>query len=302
MSSENRDYRLKLLDGKVDDFLFTAFSEHISDIKYNKKDKPIIAVMCYGQLRTFHKKDVHDSFKNMIECLKKRYKVICFFYVNKKSSFNTSNWHYSCLVANDKYSSKEEAEKGERGKFKKWDDQNSNGIEHLLNTLKIEYNIEYYDEGELEKLRSVSKYNSISQILANKCYSMVKFYDKQKKVDFDYIMKTRPDIIYNSKLFTQITKDISPTSVFYALDCIGVYPYHIYKYIINFIQYVDENFIVKLFRGNFIYNHFIDIICLKLSGCLQSGFQLNSYSIQDSSVKLKSSANSKKKFLVKLVR
>ena len=208
------------------------------DIKINENiPKNNIAIIVSGQLRTFF--EVYESFKNFIEKIKKEFKkVIIFFYISYDAFFVT-NWQYNKSI-------------------KKFNNTNNiPELRNIVNNYKTNetYFINYIKDincSYIIKEKNTPTYKSTHLIQLEDFQNILKIitsYEKDNKINFNYIIKTRPDLKYDNEF--NISNLFQNNKIYYKHDIIF--------FLSRQISRIYENNIYKIF-DYFIKNEFNDII------------------------------------------
>lgn len=223
-----------------------------------------MCLMICGQLRTFCKPEVHESLKDFISLLKHKFNVVCFFLVNKNSSYNMSEWHFHKLVNLGCYDTLDECREAESLKFEEQSTQNKTNANKIINNLGVEVNVEYYDDNYASSKSNVCVLRDDN---IRKCYGQVKKYEIDNNIQFDYVTYTRPDLTYNKKLTNTLVKNMSNNFIFSALDCFKFYPRNIFNYILENKVKLDEveNILKNKKTSEWYFGHYNDMITLELS-------------------------------------
>ena len=148
-----------------------------------------LAFLFIGSYRDFYKNE--NNFRKMIELLKKNFSITFFGLISKSSYYQP--WH------NIK---KEEI-----------NDKNDLFLKNILNENKIQYLITYYDSKKklqiskkdniknnvqlnCEKLIKQSDTFIYQMVLEKRLFEIIKIFEKDNNINFDFIFKTRPDLFY----------------------------------------------------------------------------------------------------------
>lgn len=232
-----------------------------------------MCLMICGQLRSFCQPEVNASLKDFISLLKHKFNVVCFFLINKNSSFEMVEWHFNRLVELGFYDTIESCHREESLKFEEQSKQNKINANKIINNLGLDVNVEYYDDSYAS---SKSNVFSLRDDIITKCYEQVKKYEIDNNIQFDYVTYTRPDLTYNKKLTNTLVKNMSNNFIFSALDCFKFYPKNIFNYILE--NKVKLNEVEKIFKNkktsSWYFNHYNDMISLELSNVESAGYKI----------------------------
>ena len=259
---------LKKHDNKIFSEKFNEFKELTPQTKGNN-----LCLMVCGQLRSFCQPEVNASLKDFISLLKHKFNVVCFFLINKNSSFELVEWHFNRLVELGVYDTIESCHVEESLKFEEQSKQNKINANKIINNLGLDVNVEYYDDSYAS---SKSNVFSLRDGIITKCYEQVKKYEIDNNIQFDYVTYTRPDLTYNKKLTNTLVKNMSNNFIFSALDCFKFYPKNIFNYILENKVKLDE--VEKIFKdkktSSWYFDHYNDMISLELSNVESAGYKI----------------------------
>jgi hypothetical protein len=232
-----------------------------------------MCLMICGQLRSFCQPEVNESLKDFISLLKHKFNVVCFFLINKNSSFELVEWHFNRLVELGFYDTIESCHEEESLKFEEQSKQNKINANKIINNLGVDVNVEYYDDNYAS---SKSNVFSLRDDIITNCYEQVKKYEIDNNIQFDYVTYTRPDLTYNKKVTNVLVKNMSNNFIFSALDCFKFYPKNIFNYILE--NKVKLNEVEKIFKNkktsSWYFNHYNDMISLELSNVESAGYKI----------------------------
>jgi len=181
------------------------------DLKYpiddNTNNTDAIAVVFIGQLRCFF--ELIKQFKTFIQILKKSAKkIVIFFYIS-------TDIFYSWRMDKKTTDEREILYKISFDDFIK----------------KFEYEIKYSESGINDIIEFVYKEKNInipnsfiSQLYdISICHQLLYEYEIKNKMEFNYIIKTRPDMYYNKSSFDDLSNYFT-NSIYLQWDMIYIYP------------------------------------------------------------------------------
>lgn len=169
------------------------------NINYKKDYKIIknnemgsIAIMIIGEVRNFFDTDVYSSFVQFITKIKSEFNnVVIFFLLSEKST--RLLWHYNIYLKDNVHISFEDY----LNKYKKYE-TDENNFRKKIENLDCKYEIYFRNDNENNYINT--KYNSnihyIQNYFIKKCLDLVKIYEEKNNFNFDYVFKSRPDILH----------------------------------------------------------------------------------------------------------
>jgi hypothetical protein len=201
-------------------------------IKINENiPKNNIAIIVSGQLRTFF--EIYENFKIFIEKIKNEFKkVIIFFYISYDSSFK-SGWQYNKSI--NKFKNQKSID--ELKKIVSNYNTNETYFKNFIKDINCTYII---------KEKNISNYKSTHLIQLEDFQNVLKIitnYEKNNKINFNYIVKTRPDLKYDNNF--NVSNLFHNNKIFYKNDLIFFLSRQISRLyennIDNIINYFNRN-------------------------------------------------------------
>tara|TARA_B110000971_G_C20039410_1_gene516703 strand:- start:813 stop:2408 length:1596 start_codon:yes stop_codon:yes gene_type:complete len=191
--------------------------------------KPYICIFIYGQVRTFIYKDVYISWlKNIIIPL-------------QNSSYN---YHFIFMfdIIND-YSWQQNIDRSKMKLGEKDGHINKTLVENIIiNIFKIKnFNIFYYNNNSkpLEESNQMcfdGVWNHKAQYYKMyKLYKFMKHIELKQKIEFNYIIKLRPDLIINDTNIINTLTDRLNEYMYYYIDFVYIIPIHLFNIVFDSI-------------------------------------------------------------------
>lgn len=263
--------------------------------KYIKKEKTPIQNICFnviGQLRSFHTEKVFLSFLDVVNILRKKYNVVCLFYIcDSSQKYNYVDyiniWGLQQQLSNNNTSDINTVVSNSQKKDKYYDKQNENiKITDILETANIDYEINYYSQTMCEEFKD--NIFHLRDKLISESYKFMLKYEDAHGIKFDYIIQTRPDLQYNLESFDNYFNNINSNLVFNSLDLFNSYPKNLYQYCLENEDKIKELTTADTKIINYLLNntpeenqdqtfwymcHFTKSALLLLSGANNHGYQ-----------------------------
>lgn len=239
-----------------------------------------IAIIIRGQLRSFFKESVYKSLNSFIDRVREQnYEPVCFFYVNKKSSYDHDEWHYTKAVRNGFAENIEDAKNKIRDIYAQYDKDNETKFKSIVSELSVKCVFEFYDEDlfvtEREKFKKqicpsldciVENVHYFQHQLNRYGFKMVECYETEHNIKFDKVITTRPDLTYNNLNNFYIPK--SDNEVLWQWDLFRLFPRCVLDFLMKseiFERLVKTNKNENIdYQDRQLINHLLDLLILKI--------------------------------------
>jgi hypothetical protein len=235
----------------------------VEEAKRESKKSSYIAIYISGQLRDSCSNNLSiPSLQVLISELKRQSLIpVIFFNINVKNSFKTSEWHYGKLIKDKVFPNDESIDN-----FMKQHDSTQEMFLNEIKTLECEYACNFYTDHNFinrtsvnfsndplcntflndlgrKKMHEFTKiYPSFPDYWAKKglcvhvnlracymtCYNMKIEFERRRNIQFEYIVITRPELIYRPGI-----SKICTDTIYCQWDHFTMYPSYIHNTIMD---------------------------------------------------------------------